>query len=341
MDSEGKHLARAALATIQDRGCTNLSGGLLEGLDVLEQREGSKNEISSVLLLTDGLANRGVTDVQQLLDITEKKVKGLRNPTSVYTFGYGGDHNSELLTGIATAGGGSYYYMRTTDSIPEAFADCMGGLMSVMAQNIKIEVCVTDPSSGVRIKDITTTFEQRVDTPGLATTVIIGDIFSEEHRDLLIDLYLPPSTSTTPSQPLINVNVRYFNVVSACKEEHTSIASIARTASESENGAISDSVQEQRSRIDTQKAMDEAQALADAGRLQEARGTLAVARDNIRASNSPWSVGSGGKQRLASKSRKHGMQRANHCDDRETTSAPTSSNMYMNASKGRMKSMFK
>lgn len=111
--------------------------------------------------------------------------------------------------------------------------------------------------------------------------------------------------------------------------------------------------------MDAKRAMDQAQLLADKGRFEDARATLVKVRDVMREANTSWSEAfvedldlcqqdmsnsfdyrSGGKQRLASKSHKHATQRANHCSAVETKSAPISSNMYMNARKGKMKKAF-
>lgn len=364
MDAEGKKIALAALKTIQDRGCTNLSGGLLEGLSVLEERKGQKNEVSSVLLMTDGLANAGITDPAQLVNITQAKIKSLQNPTTIYTFGYGSDHNSDLLNGLAKAGGGSYYFMRTPEAIPEAFADCMGGLMSVMAQNIKVEVEVVNPASGVRINEVMTSFDTKEDVPGLKTTIIIGDIFSEEQKDLLLDLKLPAAQQQMESQQLLKLTMRYFNVVAACNVEVQGLAVVRRTKKGSEDGDKSEKVLEQRSRIEATRAMEEAERLADQGFYQRANARLDFAQQEIRIRSDggarEWSRGyvddllscqkdmssaqqyrRVGKMKLASKARKHGMQRANHCDREEELVSPFASNMYMSSAKANRKSAWR
>lgn len=52
----------------------------------------------------------------------------------VFTFGYGGDHDADLLHAVAEAGNGLFYYIDNSESIPESFCDCLGGLLSVAAQ---------------------------------------------------------------------------------------------------------------------------------------------------------------------------------------------------------------
>ena len=57
----------AAIAGIEPGGCTNLSGGWLKGLEELSRADGDGTR--RVLLLTDGLANEGITDPAQLRQI--------------------------------------------------------------------------------------------------------------------------------------------------------------------------------------------------------------------------------------------------------------------------------
>ena len=52
----------------------------------------------------------------------------------VFTFGYGAEHDADLLKAVSDAGNGLFYYIDNADSIPESFCDCLGGLLSVAAQ---------------------------------------------------------------------------------------------------------------------------------------------------------------------------------------------------------------
>lgn len=46
----------------------------------------------------------------------------------------------ELHRSIADSGNGIYYYIENQEAIPAAFADCLGGLLSVTAQKITLKV---------------------------------------------------------------------------------------------------------------------------------------------------------------------------------------------------------
>merc|ERR1711988_1225912 len=69
MNSEGKQKALDAVERITPRGATNLSGGLLQGMDMLKTKlegEGA-GAAGSVLLFTDGMANGGIQDTEGIV----------------------------------------------------------------------------------------------------------------------------------------------------------------------------------------------------------------------------------------------------------------------------------
>jgi Mg-chelatase subunit ChlD len=68
MDEAGKAKANRKIKQIQISGCTNLSGGLVRAVEVLRDRDSSDwNDVSSILLLTDGQPNEGYTSVPDIL----------------------------------------------------------------------------------------------------------------------------------------------------------------------------------------------------------------------------------------------------------------------------------
>merc|ERR1712096_184545 len=82
-------------------------------------------------------------------------VSPTENAATVYTFGFGSDHDANLLTKISDAGNGMYYFVETEEKIGESFAHCLGGLASTVAQGIQMTVNVVD--NGVTIKEVHTT----------------------------------------------------------------------------------------------------------------------------------------------------------------------------------------
>ena len=102
-----------AIDRLYPRGTTNLSGGWLKGAEQL--RGGDGNASKKVMLLTDGLANVGVTGPSALVAMAEAQAKGGVGTT---TIGFGQDFDEDLLTTMADAGRGNAHYARHTRRRP-------------------------------------------------------------------------------------------------------------------------------------------------------------------------------------------------------------------------------
>merc|ERR1719408_446941 len=95
--------------------------------------------VSTLQLLTDGLANEGVRDTTELTKIMSGMM-GEAAGYSVYTFGYGESHNEDMLKAISEVGNGLYFFIENNEVISESFADALGGLLTTFAQNIEIKL---------------------------------------------------------------------------------------------------------------------------------------------------------------------------------------------------------
>ena len=56
----------------------------------------------------------------------------------VYTFGFGSNLDDAALNAISEEGNGQSTYMEDAESIPGSFANALGGLMSMAAQNLEL-----------------------------------------------------------------------------------------------------------------------------------------------------------------------------------------------------------
>ena len=64
MSRRNKETALQEIKVLQAGSSTNLCGGLMKGLvQIINRESGAKNEVVSVLLFTDGLANHGIFQV--------------------------------------------------------------------------------------------------------------------------------------------------------------------------------------------------------------------------------------------------------------------------------------
>ncbi len=176
-----KDVFKQAVDSINTGGSTNLSGGLLRGYEET-LRECRSDQVNRVLLLTDGMANAGIVDP----DMLEGKVSAMmRKGVSLSTVGVGLHFNDDLLIRLAEAGNGSYYYVREPDKIPSVFDSELQGLLSVVAQNIGLEV---HGLSGCRATAVLG-YEPVFDDTGMSLT--LPDMFHDEQKLLAVEVDHP------------------------------------------------------------------------------------------------------------------------------------------------------
>jgi Ca-activated chloride channel homolog len=121
---------------IETGGSTNLSGGWLRGHELVRENLLERG-VNRVILLTDGQANAGLTDPQQLTGLA---AQGRQTGVTTTTVGFGADYDEKLLRAMADAGGGNTYYIEERDQATAIFADELQGLLSLGAQNVAIRV---------------------------------------------------------------------------------------------------------------------------------------------------------------------------------------------------------
>ena len=124
------------IASIVDRGSTDLHGGWLEGGTQVAgvMREGALNR---VLLLSDGIANIGVVHPQVICE----HVRGLmQRGVSTTTLGVGLDYNEDLLQAMAEAGDGNYYFIENPSQLPSLFEAELAGLSTTLGTKVSLEV---------------------------------------------------------------------------------------------------------------------------------------------------------------------------------------------------------
>lgn len=285
MDAGAKADASVRVKRISTDGSTNLSGGLFAGLEQVRKSKISSKEVTSVLLLTDGEANRGITDPTQLLASLEQLLKTISVPVSIYTMGYGASHNESLLKSLAGAAHGLYYFLADEEKIAESFADCLGGLVSVVAQNIQLTVKPLSGVNGVRLLGSGLRNTQRTLPDGTEVLdVNVGDLCSEEVRNILCEFYLPAITEPASDWGFVQFTLSYINVISAAPETLEVRGAIDRPAELTDAQKATDPrVDEQRNRIAVATALEEGRRVAAQGDFARAQRTVQEAITSVKS----------------------------------------------------------
>jgi len=178
---EDRRYARNMIDRLYPGGSTNLGAGLLEGYEQVRKHFISGG-INRVLLLSDGLANRGVTSPWELSRIVDRESG---RGASLTTFGVGLDFNEDLLASLAESGRGTYYYIDKPHRIPEILAREFSTVQQVVALDITITIEVRPE---VIISDV---MGYRYRREGNRYIVSLGDMAAGEHRRIMVRFNAP------------------------------------------------------------------------------------------------------------------------------------------------------
>jgi Ca-activated chloride channel family protein len=263
--------AQGAIAGIDSGGMTNLSGGWLKGLEELRR---ASDGVRRVLLLTDGLANEGITDHGRLVSIAE----GTKAQTSTTTIGFGDGFDEDLLTAIADASGGATYFAENPDDAPAIFAEEFEGLTKLVAQNLSVEICPTD-----RVELIAVLNEYPItQTPG-GVQLQLGDAYGGERRRIVFELRIPQLAQLGPAN-VAHVVLRYVTVGDQVAAHETTIPITVNlvSADEAAVAELDHEVIDEVVVLQAARAKKEAIRLADQGRYDDARASLERAARELR-----------------------------------------------------------
>jgi len=276
MNESGRQQAKSVTDALKAGSATNLSSGLLEGLRLIPTDLDNKTVVST-LLLTDGLANHGIRSTKGIISmIQSNQTKGVGRCT-INTFGFGKDHDASMLKEISDVAEGMYYFIENEDSIASAFADCLGGLLSVSAQGIELTI---ESCNGVTIEKVHALKPANIVEPGKVYRIDIGDLQEGEERDIPIDFTVPESSACDDFE-LLKFTVTYFDLKSESMKESSTTIKITRG---NEVKPANPKVDRHRNRVKSADATEAAVALADKGNISEARELLQNTINEIKAS---------------------------------------------------------
>lgn len=253
-----KAAIRSLLGKIKAGGCTNLSGGWLMGCDNVKSQY-TTERINRVLLLTDGLANIGVTDSRTLINTAREKAE---QGIVTTTLGFGNGFNEDLLIGMANAAGGNFYFIQSPDDATDVFKIELESLTSVVAQNLTVTL---QPDESVQIERIINNYRFKKIENHLE--IFLGDVYGVENKSLAVELSVTPASDKGVNK-VATVSYKYQTVLDSSIQEITNQIPINITVGSAEEASSVQpdaAVVEQASKLRIAKVKDEAIALADKG----------------------------------------------------------------------------
>ncbi len=262
----------AKVKSVTARNMTNLHDGMMEGVKQVELNTNLEYR-NVVLLLSDGLANVGITSKRQIA-LSAKNTHDTDGIT-ISTFGIGDDFDEDMLVSIADSASGEFYYIESADDIPKFIEKEFKGLLATVASNIKVKV---EPAEGVRIQRILgVSLEDQNIQP-----LKLGDLRSGNNRLIILDLMLS-SGKPNSQREIVNFKVEWIPVQFGvekivqqypCAVTFTNDEELLAT----ENQKVLDNVVI----LETALIREEAIHLADRGQFSEAQKLVSEQQSKLR-----------------------------------------------------------
>ena len=173
---EARGLAAERLRNVDARGSTDLHGGWLTGCEQVAAGIAAEG-VNRVLLLTDGLANVGIIDHDELAGLAYDL---RRRGVTTSTFGVGTDFDESLLQAMADNGGGHFYFIGDVAQMRDHITSEVGETLETVAREVVLDL--TLPES-VRLEPLS---PFRVEQgPGRAR-VYLGDMLSGQVLSIVL-----------------------------------------------------------------------------------------------------------------------------------------------------------
>jgi Ca-activated chloride channel family protein len=196
LSEEGKAALRAKIDGIAPGSGTNISQGMQLGGDLLSLSAGERAQ--KVILLSDGEANEGIIDPQQLARLASSVN---RRAASFSTIGMGLGFNEQLMASLADWGGGSFSYLEHLEALGTILDKNLNDARRLYASMSTIEMRLPEQ---VRLIDAAGYPIEKTDN-GVA--IPFGELLAGSKKSAILTLELP--TDSVRTQSLGAISVRF------------------------------------------------------------------------------------------------------------------------------------
>lgn len=186
----GRDAIAARIDAILPGNTTDLSSGYLRGLQEAHRVVGPGG--ATVLLLSDGHANTGITEPARFRDLA---MKASAETITTSTIGIGVGYDDQILTELAIGGSGNHTFAEEGDAAAAAVAGEVDGLLSKTVQAASLFIRPGDLVQSVGVLN-------DLPSQGIPGGVLVelGDCYSGEHRELLFTVGVPALAELGPVQ---------------------------------------------------------------------------------------------------------------------------------------------
>ncbi len=139
ISEDNKTKLQRQVMAISSGGCTDLSGGWMQGAECVATGMGSDSPSyrNQVMLLSDGHANRGIVDTSVL---TQHAAGLLEQGVTTTCIGIGDGYSLDQVQALARGGGGRLHDAAVADEISSAMLGDLGEAQNAMLENVTVEL---------------------------------------------------------------------------------------------------------------------------------------------------------------------------------------------------------
>ena len=231
-------------------------------------KHASDETIDGVVLLSDGHANVGVTNQDELAALARR---GLNTGVSLSTIGLGLDYNEDIMTSMATAGAGTDHFVENGNAIASVFQSEFKGLSSTVAKNTVVTI---ETSPGVELLSVK---GFRVKTKGQTSTIKLAEFFGSQQKDILLKFSV--SAKTDGKLSLAKIKLRYNDITDGANKQYSS-RTIQTTATDKvkDQKRVNRTVLKRAQQVATAESFDRAMEQYEEGKADQAAKTIAKQR---------------------------------------------------------------
>ncbi|MEN6441719.1 MAG: VWA domain-containing protein [Syntrophobacter sp.] len=198
MTPSNRAMLEGIVRGIQPSGSTNLGAGLQEGIRLLTE-SAKTGSTSRLILISDGLANRGITDPPALGRMASMASE---RGFAVSSIGVGLDFNEDLMTTIADKGTGNYYFMESAAAFTQVFEKEFRSSRTIVASSVEVRVPLSPGMTLVHAAGYP------IEVNDGYAVFRPGDLLSGQSRKLFLTLRIPTNDEKTWDIGAMSVHYR-------------------------------------------------------------------------------------------------------------------------------------
>lgn len=200
---------RQAVNSLYPMQSTNLNAGLMLGFRLVEDNFDLRRN-NRVILLTDGIANRGEVNPERIaeaaLDYTQQGIY-------LSTIGLGIDFDDQLLSTLARQGQGAYHFIDSPEEMDKVFRAEAEGLVERVANDVRV---IINPASGVSLNKVS-----GLDSlpPSGGAEIVTIDMGAGDSQVIMVELHVSPGS--VGKKTLAEITLRYEDAFAQRQREVT------------------------------------------------------------------------------------------------------------------------